>query len=318
MKRNLSDYLVALAVIACSLILLGALTLALSDYRLKKPDRVLQIDYQDVTGIKVHSEVRYAGAPAGRVIGMRLLTPAERTASANKLDAVRLTISIDAGIPPIPSDSVASLGADTLLGQKFISLSAGNAAAPTLANNAVIEGHPAYGIEELTRAAGPLLDNANTLLANANNMVTNANGAVTTLKGDLADLMPKVSAVAVSAQGVSKSADVLLARATKLIADSEGGIKVDLAELESVTKALKELLKNADGAIARTDSQIQEQMKALHVVLLNLKVVSTYGKALTQDLSEKPNRLIFSGKANKLTPEAAILTSETPLPAKTQ
>src|SRR5437868_955785 len=73
MKRNFSDYIVALAVIACSLVLLGALTIALSGYRLKKPARTLQIDYEDVTGIKLHSEVRYAGAPAGRVIAMRNL-----------------------------------------------------------------------------------------------------------------------------------------------------------------------------------------------------------------------------------------------------
>ena len=46
MKRNLSDYLVALAVIACSIVLLGALTVALSGYRLKKPTRTLQIDYR--------------------------------------------------------------------------------------------------------------------------------------------------------------------------------------------------------------------------------------------------------------------------------
>ena len=66
MKKNLSDYLVALSVIACSIVLLAALTFALSGYRLKKPSRTLQIQYEDVTGIKVHSEVRYAGAPAGR------------------------------------------------------------------------------------------------------------------------------------------------------------------------------------------------------------------------------------------------------------
>ncbi|HXM73720.1 MAG TPA: hypothetical protein VN904_00475, partial [Chthoniobacterales bacterium] len=70
MKKNLSDYIVALSVIACSIVLLGALTFALSGYRLKKPTRTLQIKYEDVTGIKVHSEVRYAGAPAGRVIAM--------------------------------------------------------------------------------------------------------------------------------------------------------------------------------------------------------------------------------------------------------
>ena len=84
MKRNLSDYLVALAVIACSIVLLGALTVALSGYRLKKPTRTLQIDYEDVTGIKVHSEVRYAGAPAGRVIAMRHLSAAQRAAGTTR------------------------------------------------------------------------------------------------------------------------------------------------------------------------------------------------------------------------------------------
>lgn len=57
-------------------------------------------------------------------------------------------------------------------------------------------------------------------------------------------------------------------------------------------------------------------MKELRVILLNLKVMSTHAKALTESLGEKPNRLIFRGKANKLTPEAEILKSKKPLPAK--
>src|SRR5881396_55299 len=111
MKRNLSDYFVALFVIACSIVLLAALTFALSGYRLKKPTRTLQIKYEDVTGIKVHSEVRYAGAPAGRVIGMRHLTPDERNKSPNKRDAVIVTVELDEAIPPLPTDVVATLSA---------------------------------------------------------------------------------------------------------------------------------------------------------------------------------------------------------------
>ena len=106
MKRNVSDYLVALFVITCSIVLLAALTLALSGYHLKKPTRTLQINYEDVTGVKVNSEVRYAGAPAGRVIAMRHLTAQEREATANKKDAVRVTVSLDDGIPPLPSKVV--------------------------------------------------------------------------------------------------------------------------------------------------------------------------------------------------------------------
>jgi len=52
------------------------------------------------------------------------------------------------------------------------------------------------------------------------------------------------------------------------------------------------------------------------VTLLNLKVISTHAKALVDALGEKPNRLIFSGKPTKLTPEEDIIKSKKPLPAK--
>jgi ABC-type transporter Mla subunit MlaD len=291
MKRNLSDYVVALAVIVCSLVLLGALTIALSGYRLKKPARTLQINYEDVTGIKIHSEVRYAGAPAGRVIAMRHLSVAERGALENKKDAVRVTISLDEGVPPLPSDVIATLSSDTLLAPKFVALSAGTPGGKTLANNAAIEGHPAYGLEQITAAAGPLFENANRLLDNLNVTVTD-------LKGNLGQFMPKISP----------------------LVDT---VKTDLDELQKVVTSLGGVEKNAntvlgtaDKFVGTTDKQLQEQMKELHIILLNLKVITTHAKAITQALGEKPNRLIFSGKANKLTPEEEIIKSSKPLPAK--
>ena len=291
MKRNLSDYIVALSVVACSIILLGALTIALSGYRLKKPKRTLQINYEDVTGIKVHSEVRYAGAPAGRVIAMRHLTAKEREASSNKKDAVRVTISLDEGIPPLPADVTATLSSDTMLAPKFVALSAGTPGGNTLANNAAIEGHPAYGLEQITAAAGPLFDNANKLLDNLNVTVTG-------LKGNLDQFMPKLGP----------------------LADS---LKIDVDNLQNVVKNLEGMSKDADKVfgtadtfISTTDKQLQEQMKQLHVVLLNLKVVTTHAKALVETLAEKPNRIIFSGKPATLTPESEILKSNKPVPAK--
>lgn len=291
MKRNLSDYIVALAVIACSLVLLGALTIALSGYRLKKPERSLQINYEDVTGIKVHSEVRYAGAPAGRVIAMRHLSAAERGASENKKDAVRVTISLDEGIPPLPSDVMATLSSDTMLAPKFVALSAGTPGGKTLANNAVIEGHPAYGLDQITAAAGPLFDNANRLLDNLNVTVTD-------LKGNLGQFMPKISPLV-----------------DTLNTDLDELHKV-VTDLGGVEKNANTVLGTADKFVGTTDKQLQEQMKQLHVILLNLKVVTTHAKAITEALGEKPNRLIFSGKANKLTPEDEIIKSSKPLPAK--
>jgi ABC-type transporter Mla subunit MlaD len=291
MKKNLSDYFVALSVIACSIVLLAALTFALSGFRLKKPTRTLQIRYEDVTGIKIHSEVRYAGAPAGRVIAMRHLTADERARSTNKRDAVVVTVELDEGIPQLPADVAATLSADTLLAPKFVALSAGTPGGKTLANNAAIEGHPAYGIEQITAAAGPLFENANRLLDTLNVTVTD-------LKGDLSDFMPKVSP----------------------LLDT---VKVDFDELQKTIKGLTEVerqantvLGSAGNFVGNTDRELQERMKELHVILVNLKVVSTHAKAIVESLGEKPNRLIFSGKASKLTPESDIIKSDKPLPAR--
>ena len=298
MKRNFSDYLVALAVIACSIVLLGALTVALSGYRLKKPSRTLQIDYEDVTGIKLHSEVRYAGAPAGRVIGMRHLSAAQRVAEPDKKDAVRVSIELLDSVPPLPSDVTASLASDTLLSPKFVALSAGTPGKAVLPNNAIIRGTPAYGLDQLTSALGPVLTNANKLIDNLNGTVKNLDGTVTSVKGDLGLLLPKLSPVA----------DIA---------------KVDLEELQKTIQGLNgmeakasNLFSTADTFVGSTDQKLSEQMRELRVILLNLKVITTHAKALVDALAEKPNRIIFSGKAKKLTPEDEIIKSSQPLPAK--
>jgi ABC-type transporter Mla subunit MlaD len=298
MKKNFSDYVVALSVIACSLVLLAALTMALSGFRLKKPTRTLQIDFEDVTGVKLHSEVRYAGAQAGRVIAMRHLSRDQRESAANKRNAVRVTVSLADEIPPLPADVIATLSSDTLLAPMFVALSAGTPGGETLANNAVIEGHPAYGIQQIAAAAGPLVDNANKLIDTLSGTVTNLDGTITSVRTGLGEFMPKIPPLIDSA-------------------------KTDLDELQRIIKGLDEvekkantLLESAGKFVGNTDKQIQDQMKELRVILLNLKVVSTHAKALTQSLGEKPNRIIFSGKGNTLTPEAEILKSKEPLPAK--
>ena len=298
MKKSFSDYLVALAVIVCSVVLLGALTVALSGYRLKKPSRTLQIDYEDVAGIKVHSEVRYAGAPAGRVIAMRHLSAAQRVAAPNKKDAVRVSVELLDSVPPLPSDIAASLGSDTLLSPKFVALSAGTPGKTTLPNNAIIQGAPSYGIEQITGAIGPVLTNANKLIDNLNGTVTNLNGTVTSVKSGLGDFLPRLSPVAETA-------------------------RLDLEELQKtiqglngITAKASNVFTTADTFVGSTDQQLREQMRELHVILLNLKVITTHAKALVDTLAEKPTRIIFSGKANKLTPEDEIIKSRQPLPAR--
>lgn len=291
MKKNLSDYLVAVSVILCSLVLLAALTFALSGYRLKKPNRTLQIRYEDVTGIKIHSEVRYAGAPAGRVIAVRPISPAERAKLPNRRDAVVVTVEIDEDVPPLPADVIATLSSDTMLSPKFVALSAGTLGGKTLANNEAIEGHPAYGIEQITAAAGPLFDNANKLIDNLNLTVTD-------LHSDLGGFLPKLGPIADSAK-----TDV-------------DNLQNVINDLDTATKDADQFIGSAKTFVGSTDKSLQDQLKELHVTLLNLKVITTHAKVLIDELTEKPNRVIFSGQTPKLTPEDEIIKSNKPMPGR--
>jgi ABC-type transporter Mla subunit MlaD len=222
---------------------------------------------------------------------MRHLTANEREASGNKKDAVRVTVSLDDKIPSLPTDITATLSSDTLLSPKFVALSSGTPGGQTLANNAAIEGHPAYGLEQITAEAGPLFDNANKLLDNLNVTVTG-------LKKDLGDFTPKLGP---------------LADSLKLDADNLQNV---ITNLDGVEKGADTFFSGATSFIKATDRQLQEDLKQLNVTLLNLKVVTTYAKQLVGTLAEKPNRVIFSGKPATLTPETEILKSSKPLPAR--
>ena len=249
-------------------------------------------------GSKLHSEVRYAGAPAGRVIGMRHLSAAQRVAEPDKKDAVRVSIELLDSVPPLPADVTASLSSDTLLSPKFVALSAGTPGKTVLPNNAIIRRHARLRHRANHERARPGPDNANKLIDNLNGTVKNLDGTVTSVKGDLGLLLPKLSPVA----------DIA---------------KVDLEELQKTIQGLNgmeakasNLFSTADTFVGSTDQKLSEQMRELRVILLNLKVITTHAKALVEALAEKPNRIIFSGKAKKLTPEDEIIKSSQPLPAK--
>jgi phospholipid/cholesterol/gamma-HCH transport system substrate-binding protein len=318
MKKNFSDYLIAVAVIACSAILFFTLLFALSGWHAGKLGRTVEIDFADVTGIHLHSEVRYAGAPAGSISAVRLLTFKERNSGTDELqkrNAVRVTATLREDVPALPSDVRASISSDTLLGDKFVALSAGSPDAPKLADGTVLQGHGSGSIDSLLDSVGPLFEKAENALAEVSPLLKKTNVAIDTFKDGIGDALPKVSKLLEALKVTSDSADQALKRLDKLIADADEPIKTDLNELKKTLIQLEQTMGSADQLITRTDRNLNSRMQELGVVLDNLKVVSTHAKALMQQLAEKPNRLIFSGRAQKLTPEEEILKSKKPLPA---
>jgi ABC-type transporter Mla subunit MlaD len=324
MKKNISDYIVAVVVIACSAILFGALTIALSGWHGGAHKRTQEIDFPDVTGIHMRSEVRYAGAPAGSVIAMRLLSIEERRDAAGhqRENAVRITVELRPDVPKLSEDVHASLGSDTLLSDKFVALSAGSPDAPALASGVALQGRSSGGLEKLADSIGPLADSLEPLLKRVDSVLQSiepvlkkTGEAVETLKDGMGDALPRISKLADGLKGTSDAAEAALKRIDRLIAEVDEPVKSDLKEIKGVLVQLEQALGEADHFITRTDKNLSPRLQELAVILENLKVVSTHAKALTQALAEKPNRLIFSGKPKKLTSEEEILRSDKPLPA---
>jgi ABC-type transporter Mla subunit MlaD len=318
MKKNFSDYLVAAGVVACSVVLLGALTFALSGWRNKEGGRTLEIDFPDVTGIRIHSELRYAGAPAGTVTAVRLLSEKELNAApeGKKANAVRVSVRLFDTVPELPVDVKASLASDTLLSEKFVSFSAGSADAAKLANGAILQGMRGGSFDDLLNSVGPILQSVDTTLASLEPLVKTTTETVATLKTGIADVLPRINKVADSAGVAASTADNLLKRADKLIADNEGGIKTDLEELKNALSKLQDALKRVDGFVGNTDKELAGRMQELSVILQNLKVATTHAKSFTKAIGEKPSKLIFSGKPVELPREEVILKNTKPVPLR--
>ena len=328
-KTSLPDYLVALTVIACSLVLLAVLTMALGGWSGVGRHRTLEVEFRDITGIRIQSEVRYAGAPAGRVTAMHLLTPAERdtrTDDVQKRNAVRVTLTLLDNLPLIPADTRVSISSDTLLSDKFVALSAGTPAAPKLANGAVLQGEGSGSLDTLIASIGPLIDAIAPLADSLRPLVQTADEALKEVSPVLkkagatidtvnADTLPRIAKLSEGLKGTSDTADAALKHIDAFLGEAEGPIKTNLEQLKTSLAQLKQTLATADGVLGRTDKRLAGRMQELSVLLQNSKVVSTHAKALTQALAEKPSRLIFSGKGQPLTPEAEILRSEKALPA---
>ena len=316
MKKNLSDYLVALAVIACSAVLLIALTVALSGYRLKKPQRTLQIDYADVTGIHLASELRYAGAPAGHVIGIRLLTSQERIADSQlkrgAANAVRITVEVNNDVPQIPNDARASINSDTLLSEKFISLSAGTPIGTEtggkqvqeLANNAVLQGYPG-GLDALLNGdgVGDVMTNLQGLIANAQSLLGNVQS----------DVVPGVSSLLKDAQKDIDQLGPLITNVNDIVSD-KGDLRPAIDKIQGIETDLEAVLKKADLLVGNVNSELDGRMKQIKLILDDLKVAMVYVKSFTKQIAEKPNRVIFTSKGEKQPSDDEILKNAKPTP----
>jgi ABC-type transporter Mla subunit MlaD len=276
--KNKSDYVITAVVVLCSLVVLAALTISLTDVSFLPPREVVNIDFRSVTGIRVNSQVRYAGAPAGSVTEVRILTTSEKEKAAQQgnPDAnVRVTVAIMREIPPLTDGVQASIESDSLLSEKFVNLNPGPPGGPRITKDHVIAADRAIAFNEIIQSGYHAISKVDEILSD--------------IRENNPELGKQLHTVIDDVQALAAQGSELVTKTNQLVAENK--------------PRLERTFRNLDAVMANMD-----------VTTANLKVVSTYARSLMLTLAERPWRIIWGGKTPSLPPEEVILKSGEPVP----
>lgn len=312
-NHNISDWVVALAVIVCSVVLFAALAFALSGRALAHSGHSVEVNFSDITGIKPGSQVKYAGAMAGVVSSVRMLTSQERIASGDPSNIVQATLSLNADVPPLPKDIKVSIQADTLLSDKFVQISGGNPSSEMLPDGGVVQGTTPTTFDELARTTDNTMKGIKRILHGKGE---SGNGTDALL--DRIDaLIGEAETVMTQAKGMVQDGQVMMQKGRDLIVDNQDRIRNTIARLDRASASIESLSARGDTLLRDNEKNINSMSLDLQVTSANLKVTSTYAKFLLLNLSYHPTRLLWGGGPNPPFPsQEQILSTPHVIPAR--
>lgn len=314
LKKKASDSWIALSVIASSIVLFIALALGLSGRVLGHDGRHIHVRFHDVTGIKVSSQVKFAGAPAGAVSGIRMLTAAER--AADPKNVVEITLNLFHEVPQLSKNVRVSIAADTLLSDKFVLLQDEGNGIPALAPDEILIGINPTTFDKLARNVDDAIEGLRKTLGgdatvDAKDLFSKINQIVGETQGLLAELKPVVKDAGI----VISDAKIAVSDARSLLSDNKERIERVIIRLDNAAGSVESLAKKGESLLRDNEKNLSASLSGLRVTSDNLKVTSTYSKFLLRDLAERPSRLIWGGgKPPALPSERQILQSRQPIP----
>jgi ABC-type transporter Mla subunit MlaD len=225
-QETKSDYVIAGIVVACSIVMLGALTIALTGFRWPSLGRSIEMDFQSVAGVRVSSQVRYAGVKVGTISRIEFLTPEQRKKRPDYV--VRVTADLDGNAPILYRGTKAEIVSDTILAEKFVDLippPADQLNPEKLSRFDVIDGQRVVGFDELTRTGYDVVKNVSEVLNK--------------LREDYPDLHVKIGSLIESSEHMMKNADALSQRLDELIASNDPSIRSMVSDLRVTSQNLK-------------------------------------------------------------------------------
>jgi phospholipid/cholesterol/gamma-HCH transport system substrate-binding protein len=292
---------VGFLVIVC-LLLLGVTTYYISDEQWGRHVTVYKTYLRYAGGIGAGSEVLFGGIAVGRV----------KTVRAWDKDPTRIEILLDVKEgTPLNRNSVASLGAVSLMASPAVSITTGAQDAERLKPGEAIASQETIGIDDMTRKLAGIADSAQALivqvqgelkgvagpakvlLANLNDATGPVNRAqiaaiLTQVNNALAKETPKLDQITDQVLQVTRDADAAIAKVGPLLRHTDATvanvnqtveqlrdpIRQDLAQLNATLEQAKGLIANIQAGVRANDDDIRETVENLRVATENLDQLS--------------------------------------------
>lgn len=325
--RNWSDWAIAIITVICSAVLFLALAAALSGVFIGRPSKTVEADFADVTGVGVHSEVRFAGAPAGVVARVRILTAEERLASPTPGATVRLTLALNDHVPPLLQGTRASIASDTILSEKFVLLRPGEPTADPLKPGAILSGTGPVTLDEFLRRADSLLAAAGGLMGNGSSslydtltsvlhetreLLAHARDVVAEVRALVADVQPVPSEIRAVTGGLRLATE----DARAMLREIRPGVRETISRLEAAARSLEQLGARGAHFVSANEKEAAQLLDDLRGTAQNAKIAATWLRIWVASLARHPSQLLWGTRRPPTLPtEQEILQSPEPIPA---
>ena len=314
-SRNTGDWIIAILVVVCSGILFTALAFALSGASFGATERSLQVHFKQALGISPGSQVRYAGALAGTVAGMRIRTLEERQASKDPENAVAITLNILRSVPVIPSDVQVVIASETLLSDKVIQIEGGSASAPPLDESTILQGETPVSFDRLIFTANGTLENINHVLGGTGNEAESVFAQLRSVLTQAQGILAEAQTLLNDAKPVVADAGILAADARQLVAENREPLRDSIAQLDRTATDLHRLIQRGNTLLQDNEKNLNTSLTNFRITSQNLKVTATYAKFLLDSLARRPSQLLWgTRRPPELPTEEEILSSSKPIP----
>jgi ABC-type transporter Mla subunit MlaD len=275
MKDSRINAFIAGIALVAAVLMCAALSYAIGKWSFGTTGHTYVVKFPNATGITPNAEVKYAGAPCGRVKELKLIPPKDQDQDPHTslYNCVEVVIEVNKDVE-VDQGVEATIKQDGFgIAPKYILLTPGqDHNAPALADNSVLQGEMPFDLSDLLQPAGEALTQAKVLISQ--------------LQPALAQLGPIMKRM----DKITDQLQPMIAHGDKLLTDGDDVIQV---------------INTPDGR-----QRLHDIVASLAVSTENLKVVSYNAKALTKTLAEKPWRVFWGGPTVAPVPENEALKSE--------